>query len=211
MTSYYDVETRLRYYARLPEFSRIENWHVFGKLGSQAADVDRWKESPHEVLANIRRSGEFDFCDSRAVEAFVRRYGLLWGRSNDVTSDFDESCSDFSIAQATLCRAWRNNELGELEAQVEYGLDFRVLMKDGSIELITENLWSFVCVLFLRDYFAGIARVCESPDCTNPYFLAKRGGQKYCSHVCAVRENVRRFRKAEFLARQKKNRKHERS
>ena len=154
----------------------------------------------------MRRTGEYELCDLKAVELFVRKYGVLWGRLNEMTYEYDESCTGFSSAQATLCRAWRQDKeaMEEVEVQVEHALDARTSIKLGGVELTTENLWSFICVLFLRDYLAGKARICESPDCANPYFLEKRRGQKFCSHVCAVRENVRRFRRAELQAQPKK-------
>jgi hypothetical protein len=204
--SYYDIQARIRYYGRLPESVSVEDGHVFGKLGKDLANVIRWKEPPHEVLANMRRTGEYELCDPKAVELFVRKYGVLWGRLNEMTYEFDESCTGFSGAQATLCRAWRQDKeaMEDVEAQVQHALDARTSIKLGGVELTTENLWSFICVLFLRDHLAGKARICESPDCANPYFLAKRRGQKFCSHVCAVRENVRRFRRAELQAQPKK-------
>jgi hypothetical protein len=218
MEGYYDITARLRYYGRLPKSTRIDTYHVFGELGPEIVDVMRWKDPPHEALANARRSGEWEVCDPKAVEAFVKRYGVLDARldnwSPSSSSKFDENCITFSSLQETLCKAWRQDAeaLSEIEIQVEDALDARTSMNAGSIELTTENLWSFICVLFMRDVQAGKAKVCASPDCIHPYFVEQRKGQKYCLHLCAVRENVRRFRATEAqIKRQKIIRKRGRS
>jgi len=202
MVSYYDITARLRYYGRLPSSTRIEGYNVLGELGPEVADVRRWKDPPHEALANVRRAGEWNLCDPKAIEVFVKRYGLLDARLDNWSSSsskFDEESVSFSRFQETLCKAWRQDRdaLRDITVQVADALDAHNLMNAGSIELTTENLWSFICALFLRDFQLGKARVCASPDCIHPYFVQDRKGQKYCSHVCAVRENVRRFRQAE--------------
>src|SRR5260370_16402065 len=52
--------------------------------------------------------------------------------------------------------------------------------KDGRIEIIPDDLWTSVCVLFLRDHLAGRTGVCANPDCASPFFLKKRSTQKFC-------------------------------
>ena len=151
----------------------------------------------------MRKTEEWNLCDPKAIDAFVRRYGVLdarldsWCPSSSVK--FDESSATFSGFQEILCNAWKQEigALAQIEIQVVDALEARTSMNAGTIELITENLWSFICVLFMRDFQEGKAKVCISPDCIHPYFIEQRKGQKYCSHVCAVRENVRRFRQAE--------------
>jgi hypothetical protein len=210
VNSYYDLTVRLRYYGRLPKSTRHDGYYVFGELGSEMADVTRWKETPHEYLANVRRIAESNLCDPKAVEMFVNRYGLLDARldrwSPSSSSKFEEGCVTFSSCQETLCKAWRRNveALSEVAAQVEHALDVTASMNAGTIELTTENLWCFICVLFMRDFQAGKAKICASPDCVHPYFLEQRKGQKYCLHLCAVRENVRRFRATEAQTKQQK-------
>jgi hypothetical protein len=210
VNSYYDITARLRYYGRIPESTRIDGCHVRGELGTNIADVERWKDPPHEALANVRRVGEWNLCDPKAVEAFVKRYGVLdpwldnWSPSS--SSKFDEDCVRFGGFQETLCKAWRRDTeaLSVIAVQVVDALDARTSMNAGSIDLTTENLWSFISVLFMRDFQLAKARVCASSDCIHPYFVVQRRGQKYCSHICAVRENVRRFRQADVHAKQQR-------
>lgn len=207
MIKYYDVTTRFHYYGRLPESTRIEAGHVFGKLGDQRADIGRWREPPHERLVNLLTretwpAGKLTtksvagFAPPEAVEAFIKKYGLLGDRIH-ADGWFDESIVDFAAKQDGLRQAWRGDAsaITEIERQVADALEVRASVDAGGVELVTENLWSLICVLFLRDYCAGKAKMCASPDCPNPCFLESREGQKYCSHTCAVRENVRRFRK----------------
>lgn len=203
MNCYYHIEMQLRYYGRIPESIRIDEHWVCGELGHTIVDVLRWKGPPHEFLANLRRNEE-GLCEPQDVEAFVRRYGPLRGLTGVATSDFAENCHEFARLQEILRGAWRNDgeSLEEIETQLEV-LDVRsTTMEAGRFVLATSNLWTFLCFYFMRDFSAGKAKVCESPDCRNPYFIEQRGGQKYCSHVCAVRENVRRFRRIDFKARQ---------
>jgi hypothetical protein len=202
---------RIRYYGPLPRTTRIDGHDVLGELGPEVANVVRWKDPPHEALANVRRSDdERGLCDPKAVGAFVKRYGVLHARldnwSPSSSSNFDESCLSFSRSQSVLRDAWRNEAeaLLDVNVQIESALDASTSMNAGSIELATENLWSFICVLFLRDFQLGKAKVCASPDCLHPYFVEQRKGQRYCSHLCAVRENVRRFRRAAAKVRRPK-------
>ena len=69
--------------------------------------------------------------------------------------------------------------------------------KGEGIDIAVVDLWNLTRLLFLRDYSAGRTRVCSNPDCSSPYFLQQRRGQKYCTHKCAVLMNVRRFRERE--------------
>lgn len=207
MTSYYDVEMALRYYGHLPESIQIEESKrsVCGELGQKLIDPRRWKELPHECLANVHRNHE-GVCDPHGIEAFLRKYGPLMGRTGVTTSDFSENWSNFTYYQEILRRAWKNDSesLEDVKAQLEVLDVAKAKMESGRFVLETINLWTYLCFFFMRDFSAGKAKVCESPDCPTPYFIEQRRGQKYCSHVCAVRENVRRFRRAEVKARQHK-------
>jgi predicted nucleic acid-binding Zn finger protein len=202
---YYAIDMALRYYGHLPESIRIEELDrsVCGKLGQMMVDVQRWKDPAHECLANVRRDEE-GVCDPHGIEAFLRRYGPLMGRTGVTTSDFSEGWYQFTYCQEILQKAWKKDAacLIEIEAQLEVLDVIKTKMESGRFVLETLNLWTYLCFFFMRDFSAGKAKVCESPDCSTPYFIEQRRGQKYCSHVCAVRENVRRFRRTESKARQ---------
>jgi hypothetical protein len=49
------------------------------------------------------------------------------------------------------------------------------------IELIVDNPFGVLCVLFLRDYAAKRLGICANPDCQTPYFVKSRKTQKVCS------------------------------
>jgi hypothetical protein len=212
--SYYELSTRIRYYGHLPESTEVRDGHVFGVLGAEMANPAQWKEPPHERLANLpthdtRAEGLVlttkpvsGLADPKAMESFVKRHGVLWGRIRQSTGSFDEDAVRFASAQDLLRRAWTDDSVAirEIEEQVEDALEARPSVRAGGIEVTIENLWSFICVLFLRDYVAGKVKVCANSDCPHPYFLEKRKGQKYCSHPCAVLLNVRRFRKRQAKA-----------
>jgi len=169
-------------------------------------DPRRWKEPPHERLANVLRNEE-GLCDPHGIEAFLRRYGPLVGRTGLTASDFIEDWSKFTFYQEILRKAWEKDpeSLKDVEAQLEILDGTKTKMESGRFVVETINLWTYLCFFFMRDFSAGKAKVCESPDCSTPYFIEQRRGQKYCSHVCAVRENVRRFRQTERKAKQQKS------
>ena len=50
----------------------------------------------------------------------------------------------------------------------------------GAFELVADVLWSFIRLLFLRDYGAGRIGVCLNPDCPVPYFVKSRRTQTIC-------------------------------
>ena len=212
--SYYVIQASLRYYGRLPAATEVIGGHVFGTLGHEKANATRWKEPPHERLANLptydtrgaqlvrtTKPAVSGLGESKAIEAFVRRHGILFGRVNE-TGHFYEDAVRFANAQELLRRAWSGDgaAIREIEEQVEDALEAHPSVRAGGIEVATENLWSFICVLFLRDQAARKTKLCQNPDCSNPYFLQQRKGQKYCSHKCAVLMNVRRFRERQANA-----------
>ena len=116
---------------------------------------------------------------------------------------FYVNAEEFTSAQELLRRAWRGESDAVKKVEEEAvrgtrymkGLEIRSSVKAGGINFLAESLWSFMCVLFLRDYGMRRVKVCASPECPAPFFLQERKGQKYCSHKCAVLINVRRFRK----------------
>lgn len=207
----YALPAGIRYYGRLPSIAEVSGGHVLGTLGTKRADPRDWREPPHEVLANIptydttttplaftTKPGS-GLADPKAVEMFVKRHGVLCAQPDETTGRFDEDSVRFADAQDSLRRAWRGDRaaIKELLRQVKEALEARVSFRVGEIEIATENLWSFLCALFLRDYRAKKTKVCARADCLHPYFLEKRKGQKYCSHRCAALVSVRSFRERE--------------
>lgn len=48
------------------------------------------------------------------------------------------------------------------------------------IAISTNDLWKFICLLFLIDEAEGKLGMCENPDCPAPYFKRKRRTQRFC-------------------------------
>ena len=118
-----------------------------------------------------------------AMQAFVRKYGVLRRSAEDEeTTAFVVDAADFTDAQDVLRKAWAGDSgsIAEIEVQVKYALEAQPSVKAGGIELTTENLWSFICILFLLDRKAGKTGVCANPECPAPYFVRRRKDQKYC-------------------------------
>jgi hypothetical protein len=58
---------------------------------------------------------------------------------------------------------------------------------EKQIELIVDNPFGVLCVLFLRDYAAKRMGICDNPDCQTPYFVKSRKTQKVCfAPACKV-------------------------
>lgn len=151
----------------------------------------RWKEPPHVALANLRP-------ETAALLAFTRRYGVV---SRHTLSGFI-SASDTGRFGEHLRQAWRGDE--KVLSQIGVDLSARLRVGPTGLEIVVDNLWTLIRLMFLRDWVAGRAKVCTSPDCPAPYFLAVRKGQKFCSQRCAVLINVRRFREREAKQRAKR-------
>lgn len=187
------IRSTFRYNGQLPEVTQVKVGHVIGALGQERVGVRRWKEHPHLLLANLptgdtRPSGMAKkpvsgLPDEKAMEEFVRTHGVLWGKVNEDTGRFDEDTVHFADAQDTLRKAWTEDSkaIQEIKDQLETALEVRPSVRAGGIEFATENLWSFLCLLFLRDNAAGRTKVCANPDCTAPYYLAKRKDQRFCA------------------------------
>jgi hypothetical protein len=59
--------------------------------------------------------------------------------------------------------------------------------KKGGIQITPDNLWTTICILFLRDHAAGRTGICANPSCAAPYFLKRRKTQKFCeAGVCTA-------------------------
>jgi hypothetical protein len=106
---------------------------------------------------------------------------------------FAFTSSQFAETQRLLQNAWGGGDeaaaaVKELEKQAvrgglmygAAGIEFRPSISAGGVELRTNNLWSFICLLFLSDYARGKPAKCANPECPAPYFLKKRITQKYC-------------------------------
>jgi hypothetical protein len=102
-----------------------------------------------------------------------------------VDFNFREQLSDFMDAQRLLRRAWSGDgSVIDLNIKTELEEGFELLAFDvrrkGEVLLETEDLWKFICFLFLLDETRGKTGVCANPNCPAPYFLKHRRTQKIC-------------------------------
>jgi hypothetical protein len=138
------------------------------------------------ALANLRR-------DPKVALRFTRTYGVLAERYKGEPRSI--SLKDVFRFSDYLQNAWQDdaaflNLLGDIPQT-------RLWVRQKGAEVVIEDLWPLVRVMFSRDRWDGRTKKCASPDCPAPFFLAVRKGQKFCSQTCAVRVNVRRFRERE--------------
>lgn len=191
MKAVYSIRAVLRFAGRLPKETRVSNGHVFGRMGTESVDVTRWQMPPHKLLVNLpaqdietglkTKKPVSGLADAKLMEAFVRKYGVVSGHIRE-DGTFDEDAAHFTDAQDMLRKAWRGDTdaIKEIEQQVRVALEVSPSVRAKGLEITTENLWTFICVLFLLDEAAGKVGVCGNPECVSPYFLRKRKDQKYC-------------------------------
>ena len=223
MDGQYAIRGVIRYYGWLPKEAALSKGVISGVLDlSKNVDTTRWTTPPHLFLANLPtyRDGVSDMrpirdgsLDPKAAETLIRRYGPVY-TDDDVWLDdrrfpagyFKESVKAISGRSISLT----GSVVRELEVIAEHFSDgtlsesfkvasFEILQNfaarhSGEVLLETEILWEYIRYLFLTDYAEKRLFVCEREDCPTPYFVQQRKGQRYCSHDCAVLENVRRFR-----------------
>lgn len=188
MSAYYAMTGTIRYYRNLPVLVEAQNERIMVQEAAPAEEpfnLRGWKEPPHVALANLRP-------DTDAVAAFTPRYGVLsWyqGQPGIVTA------RDVVRFRDALRQAWEGNK--NVLAQMWVDLRARLRVEPTGLEIVVEDLWTLIRLMFLRDWVerrASLCAACSDEECPTPYFLAVRKGQKFCSDLCAVRINVRRFR-----------------
>ena len=213
MKSYYATQARIRYYGRLPndirkgsdEVSGTGKYSVWGE-GALQADWEAYLESASDQPFNLAGRNEpahVAFAnmnlDLDSLHAFGRKWGFVAGDVDPETGRWITRPRDVGPFHRLLQRAWRG-EPGALKA-IAKNLKSRVDVSTSGIDIAIVDLMSLIRLMFLRDYAAGRAKVCENPACLSPYFLQQRKGQQYCTHQCAVLINVRRFRQRQTKGR----------
>jgi len=111
-----------------------------------------------------------------------------------------EDPTEVSLKQCALRQAWREkgimvgllHEAGEPFFPASVNAAF--VMKPQGMETVVRNLWSFIRLCFLRDYYRGLTAICKRPRCPTPYFLQYGRRRMYCSHKCAMADSSRAYR-----------------
>lgn len=210
MKSHYAITGAIRYYRTLPSQVELQSaktiepeikdrlvWLAERMASSDAAvlvigeatpiegpfSFSRWKDPPHVALANLRD-------EPTSALRFTRTYGVIAFDYNGEPRTIP--VIDLLRSRDKLRRAWDGDE--EVVLEILNSPQAILLVRPGGIEIVVENLWTLVCVMFARDFWDERLKKCQSPDCPAPYFLPVRKGQKFCSQRCAVLINVRHFR-----------------
>jgi CGNR zinc finger len=192
MRSHYALTGTIRYYRRVLVSVETQDGTlrvVQSEAPPELFDIGRWAAPPHLMLATTS-----DFL------AFTRRYGLVSARRD--SGVFFVSPDDLRRFQGNLREAWKGNE--NVLAQMSVDLKASLRFKPSGPEIVIDDLWNLIRMMFLQDHFSGRARVCANPECETRFFLAIRKSQRFCSPRCTVLINVRRFREREATLRAKK-------
>jgi len=141
--------------------------------------------------------------DRREVQAFIRRYGVLRYRADSPRIDPSEAATlaqtpehDFAVssdevagAQSLLRRGWDGDPaaVSEIQHAAESSVTVSVPASEyekpengAVVKLIANDLWNFLCILFMRDYATGKIGKCAHPECPAPYFVKRRRTQTVC-------------------------------
>ncbi len=189
MNSQYAISGSIRYYMPLPRQVKLKDSTVLDIAAPAPVRGDfnlaRWKEPPHVALANMRDNPE-------AALRFTRLYGAL---HPDYTGeqDIDIQISLVFKFRDSLRHAWDGNYVA-LSVVVD-DVKAEIRLNPTRMEIVPENLWALIRVIFARDFWDRRTGKCENPECPAPYFLLARKGQKFCSQKCSVLISVREFRK----------------
>jgi hypothetical protein len=167
-------------------------------VDGQPANAGKWADPPHVALANV------NFDDLGRLESLVKHYGIS-GHFCRLDREANQWFLDPALLQkwqARLREVWR----GEGTDLWFHARSITVAAKDGWLRLVTADLWTLICVLFLIDRSAGRAKVCEFENCKFVrYFVKARKDQRFCCRQCRALHNMALWRA------DPDNRKHERT
>jgi hypothetical protein len=142
------------------------------------------KEQPHEALANLRD-------EAAASWAFFDRWGPLHSEQL-IPLEKAKELRDAKLPPPYVNLEWRDHlraawrgdkdaiEFLERYTSGGHYSRFHWHFQRGRLELEAEDLWTTICLLFLRDRVAHKIAICENPDCASPFFIRSRCTQKFC-------------------------------
>jgi hypothetical protein len=202
------------------QLANLPTFEVLTNKPNMAVKADT-RIDPAAAESFVKRYGPVYGADTMQLEPTYEKKSILDGARSTGAGpkaiklkqlkpggEFTETIPALTSAQYSLRLAWNANvdaisdlanELGGFTVE-----GFEILRGfPGEVVLETDKLWSYIAYLFLVDHAEKRTGVCERKDCPTPYFIRQRRGQRYCSHECAVLENVRRFRDVEKKRRSK--------
>jgi hypothetical protein len=209
-------------------FGALAEYRLRAKPGSVTVNPLLWTDPPHLRFVNLAAlstpgSGN-EIIDPKAMLAFSKRYGLLGKKAvngtwlleveSGASAEFlitenslygPKEFRDLSNArsQGILKYVWRTGDRRAVEAISRFdeeSFEVQVDPDDGALVFNVKNLWTFVCLLLVRDRAAGKTAICANPDCQTPYFLKGRKDQKICEadgcNSWVLRQNALRWLRA---------------
>jgi hypothetical protein len=143
----------------------------FANLGGDAASMTRFEKRWGQLLTKGKATRlQLDPERDGQLQILDPSYGVPWNHKLEL--------------QEKLRKAWRNDpeSINFIHRSVTEHMTTRWDFSNKRIEIITDDLWSTICIIFLRDFAAGKIEICANLDghCHSPFFLKKRSTQKYC-------------------------------
>ena len=188
-------------------FSGVLSHYALRVTLGESVNPARWRTPPHRQFTNLplappEPSGWGDLIDPKAMLGFSRRYGLLHnsvmendecllsverGAVTPIKAGEDNSEALRYLAEVrsvTLLRhAWATDDeqaIAKIGEQASNGLRSEIDSASGVVVVAAKDIWTLVCMLFVRDNAAGKTAVCANPECPAPYFIRNRKTQKIC-------------------------------
>ena len=156
-------------------------------------DIARLSISPHRAELFLERFANLDSTNERRTDAFLKLFGDL------LCVPDGRALVGFPIdTQLKLQTIWREPSLLMKEAQLmllaghEQRVEVELARWENRVVDLTqvgekreERISPLLWVLLYALKHAALLRYCANPACKEPYFVARRGSQIYCSSPCA--------------------------
>jgi hypothetical protein len=193
---------------RLPVAVEYAAGQIAGVLGEKTESLLSTNKLPHVALVNLPD-------DERAAAKFVDRWGPLRATENYFISVSDVSelldlpqneavrklASTHSAAhkfflqpselvfehREILRKAWKGNRMAieAMQQRVSANTNSDWTFSGRRIEIRVPDLWSAICILFLRDRASHKISICRRRDeCPAQYFIKPRTDQEFCGGDC---------------------------
>jgi hypothetical protein len=170
-----------------------------GQALAGIADLGSLRQFVQRYGPMSNRPGESEYVNPIffAFELFVLRWAWR-GDEDAVALIAGEKTSPRSLVEffgkkgLPIPQEWiHDNEDLELNHRIRAQLVGRA----SGVDIVTDNLWDFVRLGFLRDHQMGLTAICANEHCVTPFFV-QRGSRRryYCSHDCAMAAASRNYR-----------------